>query len=200
MKYLAPFVLLMLAGCSTQPTVKSWLDPVSLATITAQTSPLVLARVEKRRTADGLDYAQLAAIEINRMGDRRLYLLAVLKSNGQLSGRQWQYFESSFAQIEVRLDDHAITLTRLSDDVSALGIGQSPLPLPISGLRHIYFPIERAALRAMAQSKSVQLTALGGPAPPQSFEEREDGRQSLGDFLSQLPGEASNLQSNGSTP
>jgi hypothetical protein len=132
------------------------------------------------------------------MGDRRLYLIAVLWSNAQLSGSQWQDFEDSFAQVEIRLDDdHAITLSRHSDDVSALGIGQSRLPLPISGSRQVYFPIERAALRAMAQSNRAQLTTLGGPGAPQSYEERQDGRQSLNDFLSQLPAESSNMQSRG---
>jgi hypothetical protein len=183
-------MLLTLLGCSTQPTVKSWLDPVSLATITAQTEPLVLARQEARRTTKGRDYAQLAAVEVNRMGERRLYLIAVLWSNGQLSGEQWRAFESSFAQIEIKVDDRPVVLTRLADDVSALGIGQSPLPLPISGTRQLYFPIERAELRALAESTSVRLTTLGRPDAPHSYEENKDGRQSLSHFLSQLPGDS----------
>jgi hypothetical protein len=139
----------------------------------------------------------LAAIEVKRMGDRRLYLVAALWSNAQLSGEQWRNFESSFAQVELRLDDHAVKLTRHADDVSTLGIGQSPLPLPLSGSRHVFFSIERTVLRAMAQSNRVQLTTLGGPGVPQSFAEREGGRHSLDDFLSQLPGESSNLQTRG---
>lgn len=196
--FLAPLMLLMLAGCSTQPTqstqpaVTSWLDPVSLATITAQTEPLVLARRESRRSMKGLDYAQLAAVEVNRMGDRRLYLIAVLWSNAQLTGNQWRAFEDSFAQVEVSLDDHSVVLTQHSGDVSALGIGQSPLPLPIPGARQIYFPIERAELRALVESNSIQLTTLGRPDAPQLFEERKDGRPSLSRFLSQLPGDSAN--------
>jgi hypothetical protein len=184
-------MLLLLAGCATQPqpTVKSWLDPVSLATITAQTEPLVLARHESRRTTKGRDYAQLVAVEVNRMGERRLYLIAVLYSNAQLSGAQWQAFETSFAKVEVGLADSSVVLSRLSDDVAALGIGQSPLPLPLSG-RHIYYPIERAELRALVESNSVRLTALGWPDAPQLFEEHKDGRPSLSEFLSQLPGES----------
>jgi hypothetical protein len=192
MKYLAPFVMLLLAGCVTQPSVQSWLDPVSMATITAQAEPMVLARVEKRRTAEGRDYAQLTAIEVNRMGARKLYLVAVLWSNAQLTGKQWQSFEHSFRQIEVTLDEQAVTLERLPEDVSTLGIGQTPLPLPIPGSRQIYYPIDRPELRAMVAANRIKLMAQGWAEAPQPFAEREDGRRSLSDFLSQLPGESPN--------
>lgn len=193
MKYLAPLVLLMLTGCVTQPSVKSWLDPVSMATITAQNEPMVLARMEKRRTANGRDYAQLTAIEVNRMGERKLYLVAVLWSNAQLTGKQWQNFENAFQEIEVRLDERALSLTRLPEDVSALGIGQTPLPLPIPGTRQIYYSIDRPELRAMVASNRVELTALGRADSPVPFEEKENGRRSLSDFLGQLPGESPNV-------
>jgi hypothetical protein len=202
MKYSVLLVLLALAGCATQPTVKSWLDPVSSATITAQIEPLVLARAEPMHQIDERDYAQLAAIEVNRMGDRRLYLIAVLWSNVEHSNKQRQDFENSFAQVEVRVDDRSVALTRHPDEVSVLGIGQSPLPLPlpIPGSHHVYFAIERADLRAIAQSNSVQLTALGIPDAPQRYEEWKDGRESLGDFLSQLPGDPSNLHNGAAVP
>jgi hypothetical protein len=192
MKYLAPLVLLMLGGCVTQPSVQSWLDPVSMATITAQTEPMVLARQEKRRTSNGRDYAQLTAIEVNRMGDRKLYLVAVLWSNAQLTGKQWQNFETTFEQIELRMDQTPMTLTRLPDDAAALGVGQTPLPLPIPGSRQIYYSIDRPELRALVTSNRIELTALGRADAPVPFEERENGRRSLNDFLSQLPGESRN--------
>lgn len=190
MKYLAPFVLFMLAGCVSQPSVKSWLDPVSMATITAQAEPMVLARLENRRTANGRDYAQLTAIEVNRMGERKLYLVAVLWSNAQLTGKQWQKFEDAFTQVDVRMDEQMLTLNRLPEDVSQLGIGQSPLPLDIPGTRQVYYPIDRPELRAMAQANLIELTARGLQDVLIPFEEREDGRRSLSDFLGQLPGES----------
>jgi hypothetical protein len=193
MKYLAPLVLFMLSGCVTQPSVKSWLDPVSMATITAQAEPMVLVRKENRRTTNGRDYAQLTAIEVNRMGARKLYLVAVLWSNAQLTGKQWQSFENAFEQIEVRIDESPLTLTRLPDDTAALWIGQTPLPLQIPGTRQIYYPIDRPELRAFVASNRIDLTALGRAELQIPFEEREDGRRSLDDFLSQLPGESRNV-------
>jgi hypothetical protein len=193
MKYLAPLVLLMLSGCVTQPSVKSWLDPVSMATITAQAEPMVLTRHENRRTANGRDYAQLTAIEVNRMGERKLYLVAVLWSNAQLTGKQWQNFENAFQEIEVRLDERALSLTRLPEDVSSLGVGQTPLPLPIPGTRQVYYSIDRPELRAIVASNRIELTARGRAEGPVPFEEKENGRRSLSDFLGQLPGESPNV-------
>lgn len=188
MKYLAPFAMLLLAGCVTQPSVKSWLDPVSMATITAQADPMVLTRLESRRTANGRDYAQLSAIEVNRMGERKLYLVAVLWSNAQLTGKQWQKFEDAFQQIEVRMNEQTLTLTRLPEDVSKLGVGQTPLPLDLPGTRQVFYSIDRPELRALAESTRLELTAQGRSDLLVPFEEREDGRRSLSDFLEQLPG------------
>ena len=70
--------LMILAGCVAQPTVTSWIDPKSSVTVTAQTEPLVLIRAEPAPNLNERDYAQLTAIEVNRMGDRKLYLVAIL--------------------------------------------------------------------------------------------------------------------------
>ena len=84
-------------------------------------------------------------------------------------------------------------LARHPGQLAELGVGQSPLPLPILGSQQIYFPIERADLRALASSNRVQLVTQGVPDAPQRYEEWQDGRRSLSDFLSQLPGEAQAL-------
>ena len=186
MKYSALLLSMLLAGCAAQPTVKSWMDPKSSVTITAQTEPLVLIRAEPAPAIDERDYAQLTAIEVNRMGDRKLYLVAILWSSAELWEQQRAAFENSFERIEVDLGDRTVALTPHTGDVSELGI-ETELPLPIPGSRHIYFPIGRDDLRAISRSNRIQLTARGVPESPRRYEEWKDGRQSLTDFLSQLP-------------
>lgn len=189
-KCCALLALLMLAGCSAQPTVTSWMDPKSSVTITAQTEPMVMIRADPPPVFNERDYAQLTAIEVNRMGDRRLYLVAILWTTAELSLTAPEQFEAPFQQIEVQVGDRALALTRHTGNVSELGISQSPLPLPIPGSTHIYFPIEREELRAISRSSRIQLTTRGVPNAPRRYEEFSDGRQSLSDFLSQLPGES----------
>lgn len=181
-------LLLTVSACTTAPTVKSWLDPVSSATITAQLEPLILARDDQSRALDERQFAQLAAVEVNRMGDRRLYLVAILWSSGDGSRAGREHFEKAFARIEMVMGDRSVALERHSGEIAELGVGQSPLPLPIPGSQQIYFPIERADLNALARSNRVQLIARGHPDTPQRFEEWQDGRRSLSDFLGQLPG------------
>lgn len=186
---LVPLLALIsiMAGCVAQPTVKSWLDPVSSVTITAQTEPLVLVRASPAPAESERDYAQLAAIEVNRMGDRKLFLVAILWTTGNLSPEQQSAFDNSFAKVDVDVGDRTVSLTRHPGEPADLGISQPQLPLSIPGSRHIYFPVQRSDLRAISQSTRVQLVARGLPDEPRRYEEFEDGRQSLSDFLSQLP-------------
>jgi hypothetical protein len=194
MKYSALLLSLMiLAGCAAQPTVKSWIDPKSSVTITAQTEPLVLIRAEPQPSMNERDYAQLTAVEVNRMGERKLFLVAILWSSDAVWSNQLGSFESAFQQIDVNVGDRTVALTPYTGQVSELGISEA-LPLPIPGSSHIYFPISRDDLRAISRSSKLQLTARGIPDALRRYEEWQDGRRSLNDFLGQLP-ETSSPQS-----
>jgi hypothetical protein len=173
-------------GCATQPTVKSWIDPKSSVTITAQTEPLVLIRATPAPSMNERDYAQLTAIEVNRMGERKLFLVAILWSSAELWSDQSGNFQNAFKQIEVNLGDRTVALTPHTGDVSELGISEA-LPLPIPGSSQIYFPISRDDLRAISHSSRIELSATGVPDAPRRYEEWQDGRRSLNDFLGQLP-------------
>lgn len=192
MKYSVLLLLLTLAGCTAQPTVTSWLDPVSVATITSQTEPLLLARVKPSSTIKR-SFAQLTAIEVNRMGDRRLYLVLIPRISGDLTPKQLASFERSFGKVEIRAGDRSVVLDRYTGNVAELGIGD-PALIPVTGSPHIYYSIERADLRAMAGSNRVELVAMGLPSP-RLYEEWGERRPSLEDFLSQLPGAADVQQS-----
>ena len=190
MKYSVLLLLLTLAGCTAQPTVTSWLDPVSVATITAQTDPLVFVRVTSSYRIQKA-FAQLQAIEINRMGDRRLYLVLTQRISKDGTPDQVAGFERAFSQVEIRADDRSVTLTRYTGNVSELGIGQPALLLPIVGPTYSYYPLERADLQAMAKANRVELVALGLSTPSRYEEWMSKGRPGLSDFLSRLPGDSS---------
>ena len=149
MKHTTLLLMFTLLGCSSAPTVKSWLDPLSSATLTAQLKPLILSRTEQAGSIEERDFTQLTALEVNRMGERRLYLVAVPWSSGHLTRTQRHQFERSFARVELRMGDRSTTLARHRGDIVELGIGQSPLPLPIPGTQQLLFPIERADLSAL---------------------------------------------------
>lgn len=187
MKCSVLLLLVMLAGCMAQPTVTSWLDPVSVATITAQSEPLVLmAQTSSARRILARRIVHLTAIEVNRMGTRQLYLAVIPRIAGEFSSQQQASLENSFEEVEIRVDDRPVLLTRYTGSVAELGIGR-PALLPIYGSTPIYFAVERSVLRALAESNRVELAALGLPGKPQLYQGRTDGQRSLGDFVSQLP-------------
>lgn len=187
MKCSVLLLLVMLAGCTSQPTVTSWLDPVSVATITAQSEPLVLmAQTSSARRVLSRTYAALTAIEVNRMGTRRLYLAVIPRIPGEISPQQQATLESSFDEVEIRIEDRPIVLTRHTGSVAELGIGE-PALLPVYGSTPIYFAVERTTLSAMAESNRLELAALGLSGKPQLYQGRTDGLRSLGEFVSQLP-------------
>jgi len=169
MKYSALLLSLMiLAGCVAQPTVTSWIDPKSSVTVTAQTEPLVMIRAEPAPNFNERDYAQLTAIEVNRMGDRKLYLVAILWSSAvDLWTDQQGKFSGAFKQIEMNLGDRTVALTPHDGNAAELGINQA-LPLPIPGSMQVYFPISRDDLRAISRSSKIQLTARGASGTPRA--------------------------------
>ena len=196
MKYFAPLLLLFLAGCATSPVnVTSWLDPVSVATITAQAQPLMFALLEPTRKfqpTQGFnerEYAQLTAIEVNRMGERRLYMVVTSWSKTR-PYEQRTLFRNAFSSIELRLGERNIDLTAHEGTATELGIGQSQLPLQLHGSDYRFYPLERADLKALAATDRIVLAATGIPSPL-SYEELTETRSSLSAFIDQLPPESS---------
>src|SRR5690606_37914088 len=143
------------AGCAAPPAVSSWLDPVSVATITSQAEPLVMARITPSSRIKR-SFAQLTTIEINRMGQRSVYLVLIPRISGHLTARQRATFERSFDQLEIRADHRAVALARYTGSVAELGIGD-PALLPIAGWPRLYYPIERVDLDAIAAANRFEL-------------------------------------------
>jgi hypothetical protein len=194
MKYLFPLLLLMLTGCVSAPsTVNSWLDSVTAVTITAPAQPLMFGLIEPPKKFEPMqgfmerEYAQLTAIEVNRMGERRLYLVATSWSKTR-PYTQRKMFEAAFTQLELRLADRNVVLTAHEGSLAELNIGQLPMPLQLRGSDYSYFPVERADLKAIVESDRIDLAARG-IATPLQYEDLTLDRGSLSDFFAQLPPE-----------
>ena len=74
--------------------------------------PLIVARDEQTRSTNERDFAQLTAVEVNRMGERRLYLVAVLWTSAQQTRTEQDEFSKSFERVELRMGEHSTTLAR----------------------------------------------------------------------------------------
>jgi hypothetical protein len=172
-----------LASCSASLAPRTHLDPVTAATVTVQAEPIVLAFDDQLRASNARDYLQLAAIEINRMGTRELYLGALQWSTIDRTSAERDAVVRELRRATLFVDDRPVELST-DLQVRPPGLGTRPIPLPIPSARELYFPIQREQLRAIALSRSLTLTPLA-PAghTPRIYRDWQDGRASLLRFL-----------------
>lgn len=184
-----PLLILLLNGCSsTQPVApRTWLDERTAVTVTAQSDPAVLAREEHMRAINVRDYAQLGAVETNRMGARQLYLVLVSWSTIDRSAVEQERSEADFSRITLYADDRPIELTRAAPAREELGFARRPFEHPAPGAREIYFAAGRGDLQSIALSRTLQLIAHRDGGTPDKYLEWRDGRPGLRAFLAQLP-------------
>src|SRR5215469_5337981 len=73
---------LAIAGCAAAPTPDSseYLDPVTAATVTTVTSPMIFARAHQDVSANSRQYLTVAGVTINRSGHYEYLLLVYLWS------------------------------------------------------------------------------------------------------------------------
>lgn len=180
-------ICLLLAGCSVSPAPRTWLDSATAATLTAQSAPLVLARDEQMRAVNVRDYAQLGAIEVNRMGERELYLAIVFWSTIDRPQNEHEQLAAAFARVDIQADDRTIGLARAQGSPHPPGIGTRPFPHPAPGAQDAYFPIDRSELQAIARSRHLSLTTRGHARDSIRYAEWRGDREGLERFLAALP-------------
>lgn len=184
-----PVLILLLNGCASTQLVapRTWLDERTAVTVTAQSDPAVLAREEHMRAINVRDYAQLGAVETNRMGTHQLYLVLLCWSTIDRSAAEQERSAASFSRITLYADDRAIELTRAAPAREELGFSRRPFEHPTPGAREIYFAVSRGDLQSIALSRRLQLVAHRDEAAKDKYLEWRDGRPGLRAFLAQLP-------------
>jgi hypothetical protein len=177
-------IVVCFGGCSASLAPRTHLDPVTAATITVQAEPIVLAFDDQLRASNARDYLQLAAIEINRMGSRELYLGVLHWSTIDRTSAEHDAAARELRHARLLADDRPIELSTNLQERPA-GLGVRPYPLPIPGAREFYFPIQKEQLRAIALSRSLTLTPLAPAAGHTSpiYRDWQDGRAGLLRFL-----------------
>ena len=166
--------LLLVASCTSTQVVtpREYLDEKTAATITVVADPWIFNR---EGAPPQLDFVHLYAIDVNRMGDHRKYLVVV---------KYWPAPEipgDVRPALEVRLPERQITLTAVDAEARELGIGQ---PIDESAPRSAeswFYPIDKANLEAIAHSHqfSVALSTEKVRAP---YIVWRDGSKELSEF------------------
>ncbi len=147
-------VAAMIVGCASERVVtpREYLDEQTAATITVVADPWVFNR---EGSAPQLDFINLYAIDVNRMGDHRRYLVVAQ----YWPAPEW---ESAQPTLEIRAADENLLLRPADGSPRDLGLGE---PLDASAPRstkYWFYPVESRQLEQIARTKHSSLALIKG--------------------------------------
>lgn len=151
MRNIVLLTLLVVAGCASTPSVapREYLDEQTAATITVVADPWIFTR---KNAPPQLDFFNLYAIDVNRMGDHRKYFAVVHYWPGpELSG-------ASAPGLVLNSGAQELQLTAVSETARQLGIAQPLDKSAPSSARTWFYPVEKDRLQAIAQGRQLAAT------------------------------------------
>jgi hypothetical protein len=158
-------VLLAVAGCATTGArVDERLDPQTAATVRATVTPFIYAHELPQFSANSRDYLSVGAVDVDRSGDHRYYLVAVLWST--IDRRRAGLAPPAPAErIEMSLAGKVRSIDAAGHDGRPLGVS-APIATPATGyLNESWYPVTPADLRNFATSPPATVTVVQDSAP-----------------------------------
>jgi hypothetical protein len=140
--------VLAIAGCATSKSVtpREYLDEQTAATITVVADPWIFTR---KNAPPQLDFFNLYAIDVNRMGDHRKYFAVV---------HYWPSAEllaSGAPALVLSGGAKELKLAAVAETPRSLGIAQPLDKSAPSSSRTWLYPVDSATLQAIAQSRQL---------------------------------------------
>jgi hypothetical protein len=176
MRTILLLAILAVAGCTTTKPVtpREYLDEQTAATITVVADPWIFTR---KNAPPQLDFFNLYAIDINRMGDHRKYFAVVhYWPSPQLVAN-----DTGAPMLVLSGGSQELKLAAVSESPRELGIAQ-PLDksAPASAKTWLY-PVDQASLQAIAQSRQLAAT-LATDTTNAEYAVWRDGSTELSEF------------------
>jgi hypothetical protein len=166
--------LLLTAGCATTDSSapREYLDEETAATITTVAKPWVFNRQD---APPQLDFFKLYAIDVNRMGDHKQYLVVMQYwPDPALRG-------ASAPTLLLRGPDQEFALQPIAVNPRQLGIAQSIDKSAPAWAQSSFYPIDKAKLQAIAQIRELSAVLITGDmrAP---YAPWRDGSEAFSEF------------------
>ena len=153
----------LLAACALSSSVspRTWLDERTAATVTAQEPTAVFAHEEQTRAANARDYVQIGAVEVNRAGSRRYYLVLYSWSTIDRATVERDAIDDELVRSTLWADDRPIQLQRAPEGRTAAGVATSPFAAPAPSAIESWYPVTVSEIRALARARTLRLVAHG---------------------------------------
>jgi hypothetical protein len=178
MRPLLCLALLAFAGCATAPSVtpREYLDEQTAATITVVADPWIFTR---KNAPPQLDFFNLYAIDVNRMGDHKKYFAVVHYWPGpELAG-------SGAPALVLSGGAQELKLTAASEDARQLGVAEALDKSAPSSAKTWFYLVDKERLQAIAQSRQLSAT-LATERVDAAYVVWRDGSSELSEFATAL--------------
>lgn len=173
--------LSLLASCQSRgPShADEFLDPVTAATVSNVTAPIIFARAHQDVAANSRQYVNVVATSVNRQGRYEYLLLVYIWSTVDARLGAGAHPGETLVFLA---DERAIRLQRDGRSPKELGIAKPLLRPPhFRGSPRIY-KTDRDTLRFIASARHVRLQ-LEGDQDARPFDIWKDGRRALGGMV-----------------
>jgi hypothetical protein len=141
-------VLLSWAGLGAADP-RSYLDPQTAVTVTVMSEPLIFARDYPVLAANARDYLSVCALQVNRMGTRKLYFLVYAWST--LERRAEVQSQDGAGSWTLQADDREFKLTPVPS-IRQSGLDELPCLPPNRGAVAALYPMDADSLAFIASS------------------------------------------------
>jgi hypothetical protein len=151
-KVAAVALLVVLAGCAANKSItpREYLDEQTAATITVVADPWIFTR---KNAPPQLDFFNLYAIDVNRMGDHKKYFVIV---------HYWPEGEMTTTAPTLVLNggSQELKLLPAKEDARKLGISQPLDKAAPSSARNWFYPVDKTTLQTLAQTRQLGATLV----------------------------------------
>jgi hypothetical protein len=162
-----------------EPRHAEYLDPVTAATVSSVTEPIIFARAHADVAANARQYANMVGASVNRSGRYEYLLLVYLWSTVDARLGAGTHPGDTLVLLA---DDRAIRIQRDGRSLQEAGIDKRLLPpLHFRGLPRVY-KTDRATLQFISSARRLRMQ-LEGDQDARPFDLWKDGRRQLGQLV-----------------
>lgn len=172
---------MILSGCATQAVgPRTYLDEETAATVTVVSEPWIFTGELVAFAAKDRDYLNLFAVDINRQGEHRQYLAALVSTPPPA------LTDASTLTLELQGDGKTVALQPTTTALRELGVSKPLSPSYSSTARWWYFPVGKDVLGSIMRAKDLAVT-LATPDKRMTYTMWRNGGVEVGELTAVLP-------------
>lgn len=176
-------ILMILSACATeQSAVVETLDELTAVTVTRARTPIIMSPETPLDTETVRDYAQIGAIEINRMGSLRYFLWFGISEVAQLDNADER--PEAYESITLIIDGRRIPLDLIGWTHNAIGTSEPVYKKLFRTSVDAYYEVDLEQIQAMNDADVLEFHTSGAaPKKFVSWYQQRKAKDDLAEFV-----------------